>query len=253
MDVSSGIHIRSRRGPIGDSWWARKWLERFEQKADANEVELGRRTARKSQVMDLKIHPGKVESVVAETRDLVFVQNFAFSVFRDSVWQTVLEELINDGYCLAMLYAGKLPEKLQEMVESAEAELFPEELPQATCTCEVELRPCRHIIAAACVMGERFDDDPFQLLQLHGRGRIDIYNAVRESWGAPKIRRTQESAPARLEAQLDQFFRSPHPLPTNSGTLELEMLDVLECLGYPPFFPQSDRSVQELLKELYDS
>jgi uncharacterized Zn finger protein len=251
-EFGEGIHLRSRRGPIGVSWWSRKWMELVEEKVDPQELEVGRRLARRSVVLECEFVPGLCRGRVAESKDIVGAITIQFPVILESGWDRILEAITKDALAIARIYARKMPDNIEDILAVAGAQLIPERMPVASCSCDSALNICRHTVALACAMAERFDDQPSHLLHLLGKSQTQVCNAIRASWDLPPLRHTEEeNRPPKLANLLDSFYRGEARLPENMGTVELNEVEALECLGYPPFFPPSDRSVMQTLRDLY--
>ncbi len=247
-----GLPLKSRRGPIGENWWAREWLAIIEADCAQPELEAGRRLARQGRVPELQLAAGELGSHVEESREIKFEVKMTFELLSPAQREAVLGELTMNTLHLAMLYAGKMPKDMNDVFDRAGARFLPGSKPQISCTCD-EAAVCRHAAAVACLVAERIDQDPFVLLALRGLSRTRFINAVRDNWGAPPLEATpSEAAAPPLERQLDGFYRCPVALPTDSSTLGLPELDVLECLGHASFFPPGDRNVQQTLDNLYN-
>ncbi|OVE80659.1 hypothetical protein BVY04_05335 [bacterium M21] len=156
-----------------------------------------------------------------------------------------------DAYSLALLFANRLPESMEAIFEDLGVTLIPTQLAPCSCNCHIELSPCRHVIAMSCAMAERLDEQPLELFHLHGQSKEEWFDGIRESWGIPPLSNRLPELPSVLESQITSFYQCPHPLPTNSGTLDLPETDIFEILGTPPFFPASDQNMQQILRSLY--
>jgi uncharacterized Zn finger protein len=246
-----GLAVRSRRGPIGVTWWARRWLSLCESAAAPRDLEAGRRLARQARVTELTIAPGRVRAVVEESHQQPLPVEFVVAPLTAAQQQLLVSLLLRDTLALATLFADRLPENLETFGAQAGCRLFPDGDLKPNCGCGVRAGTCRHAIAAASVAAERFDLEPFLLLAWHGLDRARFANLVRAAWGAPPVpeRRSAEAPP--LASQMADFHRCPVPLPANSGSVDLPPLNVLECLGEPPFFPPDEPLPEPTLGELY--
>ncbi len=245
-----GLYLRSRRGQIGEGWWSRQWLEPIEAAAERQVLELGRRLARRSQVLELRIQSGVITARVEETRERTHVVTFRIPVIAAAESTRLLDAIARDNLMIAHLYAGRLPKALTTIFASTGTELCPAPVGRQSCACgAAEL--CCHAVAAACVVAEYFDKDPFALLAFRGLSRLDVINAVRRHWGAGEIRHATQEAVVPLNSLKQSFYDTQDELPTNSGALQLPLINVLTLLGPPPFFPPGDHHMNQTVSDLY--
>ena len=246
-----GLPVRSRRGPIGVTWWAQRWLGLFEANADHQEVDLGRRLARQSRVLELTVTPGEIQARVEESHQRVFAVGFTAPALTETQQRLLVAAIVRDNLALAMMYAERLPENLETLFATADARLFPDKDLGLACSCGGKGPACRHLLAAASVAAERFDVEPFLLLAWRGLDQPRFMGKVRQLWGAPPLPKRRTEATVPIETQMTSFHRCPVELPTNSGSVELPALNALECLGEPPFFPPNDGPPVQTLGDLY--
>ena len=58
--VEGGVKARSKRGPIGDTWWSQRFIAVLESFDIGSRLERGKRYARTGQVLNLDFVPGRV-------------------------------------------------------------------------------------------------------------------------------------------------------------------------------------------------
>lgn len=68
LPAEGGIVARSRRGPIGERWWSRRFIELLESFGVGSRLRRGRSYARSGQVTELEVEPGIVLARVQGTR-----------------------------------------------------------------------------------------------------------------------------------------------------------------------------------------
>ena len=180
--VVGGIVARTRRGPIGVSWWSRRFLESLEAVLVSGRRELGRSYARRGQVAELHVDPGVVTAVVQGSREDPYVVRLRMPVVPRGDWDRVVAALAAQAGYAARMLAGELPLEVEEVFEAQGASLLP--APHARlvteCTCPDWENPCKHVAAVCYLVAEELDRDPFSLLAWRGRGRDEVLGELRE-------------------------------------------------------------------------
>ena len=68
IHVDGGIAVRAKRGKIGEQWWSRRFVDILETVCDGGRLARGRSYARKGQVIDFDLAPGRVRARVQGSR-----------------------------------------------------------------------------------------------------------------------------------------------------------------------------------------
>src|SRR4029453_18649694 len=68
ISVDGGIAVRAQRGKIGEQWWSRRFVDILETICDHGRLARGRSYARKGQVIDFGVEPGRVRARVRGLR-----------------------------------------------------------------------------------------------------------------------------------------------------------------------------------------
>jgi len=178
IEVEGGIAVRARRGNIGEQWWSRRFVEILEQICQPGRLARGRAYARKGQVMDFSLKPGRVSGRVQGSRDDPYRITITIAAYDDADWALIEEALATQALYRAALLAGDMPHELVEVFDELDLPLFPSAL-EMKCTCPDWAVPCKHASAVLYVLAEAFDDDPFLVLAWRGRNRDDLLNALR--------------------------------------------------------------------------
>ncbi|HTX63172.1 MAG TPA: SWIM zinc finger family protein, partial [Acidimicrobiales bacterium] len=196
--VVGGIVARTRKGPIGATWWSRRFLRSLEAVMVGGRMERGRSYARKGQVVDLRIGPGVVTATVQGSRDDPYTVHLRMPVVAGEDWDRIAAVLAaRAGYAARML-AGELPHEVEQVFEAQGASLLP--APHARlvseCTCPDWENPCKHIAAVCYLLAEEFDRDPFLLLAWRGRDGHEVLDGLRalRQQGAAQPSRPDEAA-----------------------------------------------------------
>jgi len=179
--VVGGIAARTRRGPIGATWWSRRFLGSLESVMVGGRMERGRTYARKGQVVDLEITSGIVAATVQGSREEPYVVRLKMAAVPAEDWDRIVRSLVaRAGYAARML-SGELPHEVEEVFESEGASLLP--APHARlvteCSCPDWENPCKHVAAVCYLLAEGFDRDPFSLLLWRGKGRDELLAQLR--------------------------------------------------------------------------
>lgn len=181
---SHGIRAHTQRGAFGKTWWASRWLAALERLVNPGRLARGRTYARTGQVLSLEISPDDpvaVHAVVQGTRPEPYQVTVEFRRLTDDEWERVIDAMSEQALYAARLLSGEMPEQIEEVFASVGTSLFPARAGdmRTHCTCPDQANPCKHIAAVHYLIGERFDEDPFLMFALRGRGREQIVAALR--------------------------------------------------------------------------
>lgn len=167
---------------FGLTWWGQRWIAALEQLGTrwSNRLPRGRTYARKGTVHDLEIAPGRVTALVEGSRPRPYRVTLTLTAFDDDTWDAIVAALAAELRHAAALLDGRMPEDVDDTLAEVGVSLFPTAADLRTaCSCPDSANPCKHIAAVHYVLATRFDDDPFLLPQLRGRGRDDLLAALR--------------------------------------------------------------------------
>ncbi|WP_250029222.1 SWIM zinc finger family protein [Paractinoplanes maris] len=178
IEVEGGIAVRAKRGKIGEQWWSRRFVDVLEQICDGGRLARGRAYARKGQVMDFALAPGRVTARVQGSRPQPYEVTIEIAAFDETQWTELTEALGSQALYRAALLAGEMPHEIVDLFTAHEAPLFPERL-DIRCSCPDWSVPCKHGSAVLYVLAEAFDDDPFLVLAWRGRPREALLDALR--------------------------------------------------------------------------
>jgi uncharacterized Zn finger protein len=176
--VDGGIAVRAKRGQIGAQWWSRRFVDVLEQICDGGRLARGRAYARKGQVIDFTLTPGKVTGRVQGSRPRPYEVSIAIAAFDDPQWDELLDALGSQALYRAALLAGDMPHEIVDLFDEHDLPLFPSSL-DIDCNCPDWGVPCKHGSAVLYVLAEAFDDDPFLVLAWRGRSRDQLLDALR--------------------------------------------------------------------------
>lgn len=183
--AAGGIKARSKRGPIGEQWWSRRFIEVLESLGLASRLSRGRSYARSGQVLALDIGTGHVTATVQGSRPRPYKVRLTVVPLTKPQWAAVEEALAARAVFRARLLAGEMPAEIEEVFAGCGTPLFPRTARdlEMSCTCPDWEVPCKHLAAVCYVLAEAFDDDPFAMLAWRGKGRDDLLAELRRLTG----------------------------------------------------------------------
>jgi uncharacterized Zn finger protein len=253
---------------IGATWWGRRWIESLERLSSnySNRLARGRTYARAGRVHDLEVAPGKVSARVTGSRATPYTVTLRIALLERAAWETAVREMARQAGFAAELLAGQMPKEIDQAFCVAGRSLFPatETDLQTDCSCPDWANPCKHVAAAHYVLGEAFDQDPFLLFELRGRGKEDVLGALRRlragpdgtAEGAKGPARMPEGVPTVVLAGRDpaEFERRRGPLDALHFRIEppASPATLLRQLGAPPSWTL-DETPAEILAPLYQA
>ena len=178
ITVDGGLAVRSKRGQIGERWWSRRFVDILEEVCDSGRLARGRNYARKGQVIDFALRPGRVTARVQGSRPQPYAVTIRIAAFAETQWSDVTAALGSRALYRAALLAGEMPHEIVDLFAELGCPLFPSEL-DIDCSCPDWGAPCKHGSAVLYVLAEAFDDDPFLVLAWRGRARDELLDALR--------------------------------------------------------------------------
>ena len=179
--AAGGIKARSKRGPIGEQWWSRRFIEVLESLGMASRLSRGRSYARSGQVLTLDIGTGHVTAAVQGSRPKPYKVRLTVIPLTTPQWAAVEEALAARAVFRARLLAGEMPAEIEDVFADCGTPLFPKTARDLamTCSCPDWEVPCKHLAAVCYVLAEAFDNDPFAMLAWRGKSRDDLLAALR--------------------------------------------------------------------------
>ncbi len=244
ISVEGGIKARSQRGAFGEHWWARRWIAVLESYGWNNRLQRGRSYARRGQVLNIEIQPGRVSARVQGSRRTPYTVRIQVTKLTDAQWSRVVDQMAGQAIFAAQLLAGEMPPDIEEAFTAAGVSLFPgpQELGME-CSCPDWAVPCKHIAAVYYLLAEEFDQDPFLLFLLRGATREYVMDALRSRRvadveaepGAQPSPEVETWEP--LEADPDRFWGPQEPLTNFRVAVAPPAVEtaLLKRLGPPAF------------------
>lgn len=258
---ADGIKARSQRGAFGKTWWAGRWIAALERIVDPARLARGRSYARSGQVTQLNVGRAGVDARVQGSRPTPYSVTMRFRALTDDEWERVVDAMAAQAIYAARLLNGEMPEDIESIFAAAGASLFPatgDDL-VTDCSCPDWANPCKHLAAVHYLLGERFDDDPFLIFELRGRGKEQIAAALRARRAGtesqdprPAIADPAADAPPEPSTPLDAapaaFWTLSGDLAAPAGAFAAPAIVALPIkrLGTPPFWRGAGEFIGEM-------
>ncbi|HSJ45236.1 MAG TPA: SWIM zinc finger family protein [Euzebyales bacterium] len=167
---------------FGLTWWGKRWIGALEALGAvyANRLPRGRTYARQDRVAKLTVRPGRVTAQVQGRRVRPYRVTLTLPTFDDATWDSVLRALAGEVRHTADLLDGRMPDDIDDVLQACGVSLFPRARELSTsCSCPDTANPCKHVAAVHYTLAQTFDDDPFLLPGLRGRGRDELLAGLR--------------------------------------------------------------------------
>ena len=179
--VEGGVTARSKRGPIGDTWWSRRFIAVLDSFGIGSRLQRAKRYARAGQVLSLEFVPGQVRASVQGSRSKPYRVFIETEILTDLEWASIEDVMASRAVFLARLLSGEMPEEIEEAFVESATTLFPasgDDLVSA-CSCPDWENPCKHVAAVFYLMAEAFDHDPFLIFAWRGRDKDQLLADLR--------------------------------------------------------------------------
>jgi uncharacterized Zn finger protein len=179
--VEGGIKAKSKRGAIGEQWWSQRFIAVLDSYGMSGRLQRGRSYARRGQVIEFALEPGKVTARVQGSRPSPYAVSIAVRPLTAAQWAEVESRLAAQALFRARLLAGEMPAEIEEVFAACGTPLFPQAASDLdmSCNCPDWGMPCKHLAAVCYVLAEAFDTDPFAMLAWRGRDREQLLTALR--------------------------------------------------------------------------
>lgn len=252
--VKGGIKARGKGKIGGETWWANRWINVLESFGWSNRLPRGRSYARRGQVIEYEIVPGKITARVQGSRPKPYSVKIGVKPLSASDWDKVTDAMAEQAVFAAKLLAGEMPHEIEEAFQEAKVSLFPasaHEL-EMSCSCPDWAVPCKHIAAVYYIVGEAFDRDPFLMFHLRGRSREELLAALRQKRAEEvEVQEMAEVSSAEPEERMamtplvadpEKFWGSEKGLEAFHVSIAPPTVStpILRRLGVPPFWDERE-------------
>jgi uncharacterized Zn finger protein len=151
----------------------------------------GRAYARRGQVLDIEVAPGRVTANVQGSWPEPYRVRLDVRTLAAAERSVLARTLRGQARFAALLLAGTMPDR------DAGLTLFPDRRGdlRTACSCPDAANPCKHVAAVYYLLGEEFDRDPFLLFRLRGLDRDDLLRRLRRRGTAASHERRAGNKP----------------------------------------------------------
>ncbi|CAM4014540.1 hypothetical protein [Alkalicoccus chagannorensis] len=187
---------------IATTWWGKAWNKNLEMYADhSNRISRGRTYVRQGAVIDLQIGDGAVKALVQGSGRKPYEVVVAIDPMPEATWQRLLHYCEGQLNSMEELLEGRFPKELRELFALRGEGLFPTSREiHFDCSCYDIADMCKHVTAALCGIGARFDEDPMLFFRLRD---IDVDVLIKESV-EQKMARMLENAEKKTSRVIDE-------------------------------------------------
>jgi len=165
---------------LAKTWWGKEWNKNLERYADySNRIGRGRSYVRNNAVLDLQIHPGRVEAMVSGSGSRPYSVVIQIQPIPVKSWAHVKQSCKGKLESLKQILAGDFPKQLGTIFTQEKGGLFP--IPKEIefdCSCPDWASMCKHVAATLYGVGARLDEDPSLFFVLR---KVDIKDLVTET------------------------------------------------------------------------
>lgn len=250
-----------------DAWWVHRWTDLLNSYRFKKRLERGRRYAREGHILTLEFKDAKVMATVQGTAQEPYKLSIWIDSFADEDWDYVIDTLSQQALYSAQLLAGEMPADIERVFTTNGLSLFPFTLSDvhSRCSCPDPKNPCKHIAAVYYQLGDLFREDPFVLLQLRGRSKNQLLDAIRHKrqQQVPESATTEpdtvsetddvQPAPAAPPVQVENFWKYDEPIDSSLVVITPADQTVLDVLGTIPLPAGDAQVVMDHFKTLYQT
>lgn len=201
--VKDGVKPKNPDGKFGNKWWSKKWLEALEFFEYDKRIIQGRFYAREGQIRSLEINRGYIQAKVQGTKIKPYSVTIKLQILTDHAWQDILEQMAGNALLFSKLLIDKFPEDLSKIFLRFNYPLFPNNVDDllTSCTCSDWANPCKHTAAVYYILSDIIEYDPFTLLLIRGKSRIEIREIIRQY---QRITTKQENKPLNKKKKIQR-------------------------------------------------
>jgi uncharacterized Zn finger protein len=162
--IATPVAVEGR--DIAKTFWGKAWCTNLERYSDfANRLPRGRTYIRNGSVVDLKIQPGAVTSLVSGTE--LYDVKVKVTPLPRAHWRALCKDCAGAVDSLVELLQGRFSKAVMERMCESKTGLFPSPREiQFTCSCPDSASMCKHIAAVLYGIGARLDQSPELLFVL---------------------------------------------------------------------------------------
>lgn len=180
----SPVKVQGRN--IAKTFWGKAWCDNLTAYQDySNRLPRGATYVRNGSVVDLVIHPKKIEAIVAGSDP--YTVRIEITALDSKRWKSIRSECSQSIDSLLDLLSGKLSDGVMKRLTDQKTGLFPapREI-KMSCSCPDSSSCCKHLAAVMYGIGARLDSQPELLFLLRG---VDHQELVSQAIAAGNLDR----------------------------------------------------------------
>ncbi|MDA2803239.1 SWIM zinc finger family protein [Nocardiopsis suaedae] len=205
------------RGPIGENWWARRFVEEVELDGDPGRLSRGRSYARGGAVEWIQVVSGRVSGEVAGSSVRPYSAAVHIAPLDEARAEQVISRLVGAEAedTARAVQEGSMPGGAEAALRAVGAELFPPLLEmRSLCSCPDHWSLCKHAVALLYVFADAIDSDPRLLLGWHGVSPALLLERLEESLGSGvRLPNELDVQVEPLPERAEEFWAESEPLP----------------------------------------
>lgn len=258
--VKDGLRTRKKSGEIGETWWAKRFLEVLDGFGWSNRLARGRSYARGGQVIDYNIDYGLITSKVQGTQTKPYTIKIKVKTLSDKEWAEVIKAMSQQARFSAKLLARQMPHDIEEIFTETKVSLFPTSQKDfdADCSCPDSANPCKHIAAVYYIIGEAFDRDPFLIFHLRGLKKEELLETLNKERGIvqreiEEVVEEEEKEPVEPISCEPSLFWKVNKEINYHFELKPPALNaaILHRLGVPQFWMGTEKDFYKMMEKVY--
>lgn len=189
---------------IARTFWGQSWCRHLESFSDyANRLPRGRTYVRNGSVIDLKIAPGRITTMVMGSS--LYHGSVTVAPLKAERWKAIKAACAGQIDSLVGLLQGRLSAGVMRVITDREHGLFPQPSEiKLACSCPDWADLCKHLAAVLYGVGARLDTQPELLFVLRGVDHLELIDAAAD---APALAQAGGDQAGTLDsAQLAEVF-----------------------------------------------
>jgi len=163
--------------------WGQRWVKAILEYGRPYRMQRGLRYAEEDRISNLVITPGLIFTSVQGTAPTPYRVKVIFDVISEKGWSNIINQIVEKANYTIQLLENKMPMDFEEIFASNGFPLFPSATRNlnAKCSCPDSAVPCKHIAATILYIARVVDFDPFLLLKLRGKNKVEILNELQHA------------------------------------------------------------------------
>ncbi len=250
---------RQVRYRFGTTWWGRRWIESLESFGWGSRLTRGRNYIKDMDILSVDISPGLVKVRVVGNEGIPYNVKIGLAMFRDEIWEKILDSMASKALYTAKLLAGEMPEEIEAVFDKEGLSLFPTDINDiyASCSCPDLVSPCRHMASIYYILASRLDREPLLLFELRGIGKEELMAGLRERRTVPSSNRDLDSDAKIVEPEKEMEYDVRYIMERywdmqyyNLVHIDIETPiineSILKRLGAPPFLQGKGDMIRQI-------